>query len=170
MVLPGGGSTITSLLPLDAKLKKKYTLFQVNHWQMVEFRSGEIEEYIPLRQPPTSGSGTASTDIVQPSEVNMVRHFLKTVCPPDVYAKFAFDAFLAAKLKPRGDDEHIHRDPSNAHARMALACLRVQLDGARQIQGEDSPGASRDSACRRRRQAEMRDPHPSCIPTRPSGC
>ncbi|KAL4895563.1 hypothetical protein BDV59DRAFT_156698 [Aspergillus ambiguus] len=115
-----------SLLPLDAKLQIKYSLFEIDSDGDVVFRSYEIPELIPER-----GSSDPSKDLesdtasqIHPKEISIVRHFLGTVCPPDLYEKFEFESFFEQKLQHRGG--HICRDDKDtSEVKLALTCLRI---------------------------------------------
>jgi len=58
---------------------------------------------------------------IQPAEVNIIKHYLSTVCPPDLYSKFGFDKFFECKMTRKGS--YICKDPDNAEATMLLRCI-----------------------------------------------
>ncbi|KAF7596498.1 hypothetical protein BBP40_001370 [Aspergillus hancockii] len=113
-----------SLLPLQQKFQMKYPLFEIDRNGKVDFRSSEIADYIPVKQRTYDIDESHEKQAAQTAEVALIKHFLLTACPPDVYAKFKFEAYLAQQLKPKGsliykDDQH------TGEAKMALACLDV---------------------------------------------
>ncbi|KAB8271474.1 hypothetical protein BDV30DRAFT_146199 [Aspergillus minisclerotigenes] len=114
----------TSLLPLEQKFKIKYPLFEVDRNGKVDFRSSEIERYIPLKKTTHDLEDSYSKEAAQAAEVAMVKHFLLTVCPSEVYTKLKLDAYLAQLSKPRGS--RINKDePHTGETKMALTCLDV---------------------------------------------
>lgn len=125
--------TTISLLPLAHKLREKYTIFSVTDSGAVDWSNSEIKNQIPtleVQEDATSnGSGKLSSrlQVVQEAEVNVVRHFLSTVCPDDLFKRFAFDEFFQEKLGARLK-EFIHIDPDNADAKIALTCLTILTD------------------------------------------
>ncbi|KAK1147409.1 hypothetical protein N8T08_001491 [Aspergillus melleus] len=127
-----------SLLPLHTKLQIKYSLFEVDSDGDIDFRSYEITELIPERRQSLDGdedSASGATKKIKSSEVTIVRHFLSTVCPPELYDRFEFESFFEQKLRGRGG--HIYRDEKDtAEVRLAVTCLRVlteKRDGRREI-------------------------------------
>lgn len=122
-----------SLLPLETKLQIKYSLFEVDSDGDIDFRSYEITELIPERRQSLDGedSTTIATKKVNSSEVTIVRHFLNTVCPPELYDRFDFESFFEQILRGKGG--HIYRDDKDtAEIKLAVSCLRVlteQRDG-----------------------------------------
>ena len=113
-----------SLLPLEQKFKIKYPLFEVDRNGKVDFRSSEIERYIPLRKTTHELEDSYGKEAAQAAEVSMVKHYLLTVCPSEVYTKLKFDAYLAQLLKPKGS--RINKDdPHTGETKMALTCLDV---------------------------------------------
>ncbi|RJE17896.1 hypothetical protein PHISCL_09766 [Aspergillus sclerotialis] len=114
-----------SLLSLEAKFQMKYLLFEVDSDGIVDFRSSEIAGLIPERQESYKDAlCPESTKKIQYSEVAMIKHFLGTVCPPDIYAKFGFDEFFERKLSRKSD--YICRDDKDtAEAKLAVTCLRI---------------------------------------------
>lgn len=114
-----------SLLSLETKFQTKYSLFEVDSEGLVDFRSSEIADLIPERQRSYSeGLGPDNAKKIQHSEVSIIKHFLSTVCPPDIYAKFNFDEFFDRKLSRKG--EHICRDDKDtAEVKLAVTCLCI---------------------------------------------
>ncbi|GKT92604.1 neutral amino acid permease [Colletotrichum tofieldiae] len=56
----------------------------------------------------------------------MVKHYLKTVCPDDIYDKFGFADFFEQKLVRK--KTFICQDPDNAELTLALRCLTCLVD------------------------------------------
>lgn len=114
-----------SLLSLEAKFQTKYSLFKVDSEGLVDFRSSEIAGLIPERQRYYSEDPSPATaQKIQLSEVRMIKHFLGTVCPQDIYAKFNFDEFFDRKLSRR--KEYICRDDKDtAEVKLAVTCLSI---------------------------------------------
>lgn len=114
-----------SLLPLESKLSLKYHLFDIDTDGDIDFSSYEIPELIPEKSQVIQEDSSPDTSArVQPNEVSIVRHFLRTVCPPEVYGKFDFETFFEQKLS--GKRCRIYRDDKDAsEIKMALTCLRI---------------------------------------------
>ncbi|PLB40922.1 uncharacterized protein BDW47DRAFT_134139 [Aspergillus candidus] len=116
-----------SLLPLESKLQMKYSLFEVDSDGDIDFRSDEIARLIPERQRHFVTDQTTNADAdkrIQPAEVSIIRHFLKTVCPQELYNKFDFEAFFEQKLSPKNG--FICRDDKDtAELKLALTCLHI---------------------------------------------
>lgn len=111
-----------SLLSLGDKFQTKYSLFEVDNDGDVDFRSSETADLIPERHRWYEDLGSSAN--VQHSEVAMLRHFLNTVCPPDIYAKFDFDDFFDRKISHKRDC--ISRDDKDtAEVKLAVTCLRI---------------------------------------------
>src|ERR1700733_798054 len=87
-----------SLLPIRKKFEIKYTLFEIDSNGKVDYKSKEIENFIPVRNGLSNDMESQDdAKAIQPSEVAMVKHFLHTVCPPEIYAKFRFEEYLLQK-------------------------------------------------------------------------
>ncbi|KAL6237695.1 hypothetical protein BDW75DRAFT_71713 [Aspergillus navahoensis] len=116
-----------SLLTLEAKLQLKYTLFEVDSDGDVDFRSYEIVDLIPegaQGQASTAETQRQTTKRILPEEVDIIRHFLRTVCPPDLYHKFDFETVFEQKLQSTSD--YIYRDDKvTGEAKLAVTCLRI---------------------------------------------
>ncbi|KAL5341155.1 hypothetical protein BJX70DRAFT_386957 [Aspergillus crustosus] len=120
-----------SLLPLEDKLKSKYRLFEVDRNGRVDFRSTEIEDLIPKghhgHHQGKEEQGKTHDHGITAQESAMVQHFLRTVCPPDVYSRLNLDTFLDQKQQRRKKG-FIHCDDQHtSQTLMALACLRVLI-------------------------------------------
>ncbi|KAL4977607.1 hypothetical protein BDW66DRAFT_165492 [Aspergillus desertorum] len=119
-----------SLLPLEDKFKSKYQLFEVDRNGRVDFRSTDIEELLREGHHSTHYRNQKDDDSFQkhgitPGESAMVQHFLRTVCPPEVYKRLDLDAFLEQKQQRRKKSALRCDDQHTGQTLMALACLRV---------------------------------------------
>ncbi|KAL4920953.1 hypothetical protein BDW62DRAFT_175605 [Aspergillus aurantiobrunneus] len=113
-----------SLLTFEAKLQLKYTLFEVDSDGDVDFRSNEIIEIIPEGSQRSVEEQSQNNKKILPEEVDIVRHFLRSVCPPKLYDKFDFETVFEHKLHHTGG--HIYRDDKDtAEAKLAVTCLRI---------------------------------------------
>ncbi|KAL4868673.1 hypothetical protein BDV12DRAFT_197021 [Aspergillus spectabilis] len=118
-----------SLLPLEDKFKSKYRLFEVDRNGRVDFRSTDIEELIPKghhgNHQGKEEHDKAKDHGITARESAMVQHFLRTVCPPDVYKRLKLDTFLEQKQQRRKKGSIHCDDQHTGQTLMALACLRV---------------------------------------------
>jgi hypothetical protein len=118
-----------SLLRLSDKFKAKYTLFTVTNRGEVSFRAPEVEKAIPQRGRARLELEQHSPTAVSHSEVDMIKHFLRTVCPPNTYSKLDLDALLAQKQQNKGS--RICQDESNtAETKMALTSMKILAEDA----------------------------------------
>ncbi|KAI1178306.1 hypothetical protein F4777DRAFT_538203 [Nemania sp. FL0916] len=123
--------TTISLLPLAQKLREKYPIFSVTDSGVVDWRNTEIKSQLPKREGQQdltlNGEVQMQSQVIQKSEINIIRHYLSTVCPEELYKRFEFEDFfnqkLGASLK-----EHIHLDTDNAEIRIVYTCLVVLTD------------------------------------------
>ncbi|KAK5653840.1 hypothetical protein OQA88_8000 [Cercophora sp. LCS_1] len=129
--IPGTQATLSvSLLPLRQKIAEKYPIFRVEESGVVDFRTPEVLERVPDLGDNNRGDTTASSTgppVVQKAEVDIIRHFLRNVCPEDLYQRLEVDGFLDTKITNRQQDR-IHRDTRNSHLRIAIACLVLLTD------------------------------------------
>ncbi|KAI1338801.1 hypothetical protein F5Y15DRAFT_385383 [Xylariaceae sp. FL0016] len=121
-------ATLTiSLLPFAQKLRSKYTIFSVSDSGFVEWSSPEIKAQLPKKGLNPSNkpeSGPAPPQVIQESEIQIVRHFLSNVCPTNLYERFEFEQFFQTKAGAR-DKDYISLDPDNAHIKIAITCLII---------------------------------------------
>jgi hypothetical protein len=124
-------TTSMSLLPFAQKLQDKYTIFAINDRGVIDWRTPEIQERIPKKEHGVDLSIetdlSPQSQVVRESEVNVVRHFLTNVCPPELYRRFGFEQFFEARLGA-GMKERICNDADNAHVLNALDCLHIILN------------------------------------------
>ncbi|KAI8955339.1 hypothetical protein F4801DRAFT_528896 [Xylaria longipes] len=120
--------TTISLLPLAQKLREKYPIFSVTDSGVVDWRNSEIKSQIPTRESRLDitfdSEAPSGPQVIQESEINIVRHFLSKVCPEELYKRFEFEDFFNQKIGARLK-EYIHSDPDNAHIRIVLTCLVI---------------------------------------------
>ncbi|CAM1511878.1 Fc.00g093910.m01.CDS01 [Cosmosporella sp. VM-42] len=116
----------TSLMSLASKIRSKYTLFGLDYG-IVDYKVGEIREKVPLKKrdgnDETSSSGFKE---IQPSEITILKHYLSTVCPRDLYEKMGFEEFFNLKLVRKGN--YICQDPDNAHLNIAMRCMACLIE------------------------------------------
>ncbi|KAL4807972.1 hypothetical protein BDV18DRAFT_168164 [Aspergillus unguis] len=114
----------SSLLPLEDKFKSKYRLFEVDRNGRIDFRSTDMEELIPKGPVRAEDEDAGLQDRgITPGESAMVQHFLRTVCPHDVYNRLKLDAFLEQKQERRKKGALQRDDHHTSHTLMALTCL-----------------------------------------------
>lgn len=116
-----------SLLPFSQKLAEKYTIFAVTDSGVVDWRSPEIKDQIPSKgfgQNSASSATALGPQIIQESEISIVRHFLNNVCPPELYTRLEFEQFFDTKLGAK-QKEYISLDPDNAAIKIVLTCLTI---------------------------------------------
>ncbi|XXG96062.1 hypothetical protein Hte_002339 [Hypoxylon texense] len=115
-----------SLLPFSQKLAEKYPIFSITDSSIVDWRSPEIKDRIPSKDSGDAMFNTTASgpQILQESEISIVKHFLNNVCPPDLYTRFEFEKFFETKLGAR-QKEYICLDPENADIRIVLTCLII---------------------------------------------
>jgi hypothetical protein len=117
------GKEATSLRPLEERLTQKFLLFEIDNDGYVAFRSDQIADKIKERSRNIS-KREKDNKVVQNSEVDIVRHFFKTVCPPNLIDKLELEKYFEAKL--RGGKDNIYlEDPNTANFELAKACLQV---------------------------------------------
>ncbi|KAK8006923.1 hypothetical protein PG989_000913 [Apiospora arundinis] len=132
---PSSNLTV-SLLPFKEKLIDKYDpLFTVTDSNMVNWRSEEVMQCIPEKAGSTASSSIGRSGrpvaggphVIQETEIDIVRHFLNTVCPKGLYERFEFEKFLEGKIGA-GQKQYICLDPDNAHIRIVITCLIILTD------------------------------------------
>lgn len=111
-----------SLGSIESKIGTKYSIFRIDDDDTICYDAGDISGMIPVKKRNAShDEGHDGTREILPAEINMISHYLNTVCPPDVYAKFNFDQFFKMKMVRKSN--HICSDPDNAHITLALRCM-----------------------------------------------
>jgi len=119
-----------SLLPLAQKLLDKYSLFTITDSGNVDWRSIDYVAFIPEYDWYEDGRSTAALAAqgrVAETEVNIVRHFLHNVCPPELYDRFDFEKFFNDKLGAVRR-EGVHIDPHNSPLHIIITCLTILTD------------------------------------------
>ncbi|KAG4274657.1 hypothetical protein FPRO04_09021 [Fusarium proliferatum] len=126
LALKAGPSASTSLMSIEAKIASKYTIFTTDSG-LVQYKLGAIQEIIPLKKRDAVDSESSSGfKEIQPAEVSIIKHYLSTICPSDLYQKFGFDDFFELKMARKGN--YIYRDPDNSQASMVLRCINCLTD------------------------------------------
>lgn len=123
-------SMAISLLPFSQKLQEKYGLFSVTNSNNVDWRSSEYKERVPTKSFDPSrhlNSGSMGPQVIQESEIEIVRHFLRNVCPQPLYERFEFEQFFDGKIGAR-QKEYISLDDDNENIKIAIACLTILTD------------------------------------------
>ncbi|KAF9773209.1 hypothetical protein IL306_009020 [Fusarium sp. DS 682] len=126
LALKAGPKASTSLMSIEAKIASKYTIFSTDSG-FVEYKVSEIQEKIPLKKRDmVDHESSSGFKEIQPAEVNIIKHYLSTVCPSDLYQKFGFDDFFELKMARKGN--YICQDPDNSEASMVLRCINCLVD------------------------------------------
>ena len=128
-----GSSQMASLSSLGSKIRKgRYPIFQLSRDDdtavvqfKIDFSSAKQRIPVKKRDTPDDASSSGFREI-QPVEVAIVKHYLITVCPRDVYDKFGFDDFFKEKLVRKTN--YICQDPDNADLTLALRCLKCLVE------------------------------------------
>ncbi|KAK7222905.1 hypothetical protein V2G26_010908 [Clonostachys chloroleuca] len=94
---------------------------------LIEFKNYEIREKIPNKDTSISSElQVLDSQQITPGEVKIIRHYLSTVCPEELYQKFKFEEFFESKLVREG--VYIHQDLDNVQVMLALRCLRCLVE------------------------------------------
>ncbi|KAF3026506.1 hypothetical protein E8E14_013513 [Neopestalotiopsis sp. 37M] len=124
---------------LKSKLQEEWcALFEINGSHengYVRFKNTSIDmarQIIPSRLRSVDGENHLQQN-VQPAEVNLVKHYLKSVCPAETYDRFQFDTFFAQKLLKKRD--RINRDPDNADLILSARCLTCLVETRDSVTG-----------------------------------
>ncbi|RKK77751.1 hypothetical protein BFJ69_g6040 [Fusarium oxysporum] len=126
LALKAGPKASTSLMSIEAKIASKYTIFTTDSG-LVQYKLGAIQERIPLKKRDVEDSESSSGfKEIQPAEVNIIKHYLTTICPSDLYQKFGYDDFFDLKMARKGN--YICQDPDNSQASMVLRCISCLTD------------------------------------------
>ncbi|KAI0443630.1 hypothetical protein F4803DRAFT_301435 [Xylaria telfairii] len=117
----------TSLLSLRSKISTKYSLFSLIDG-VVDYKLPEWKESIPRKRGKKNADGISNSGSkeIHPAEINLLKHYLSTICPNDVYDKFGFDEFFNHKLTLKGS--YICQDPDNSEITLALRCLTCLVE------------------------------------------
>ncbi|RYP58600.1 hypothetical protein DL769_008887 [Monosporascus sp. CRB-8-3] len=121
-------SLAISLLPFAQKLQEKYGLFAITSSNTVDWRSSEYKERIPSKSfdhgHSLNAASSTGPQVIQEAEIEIVRHFLKNVCPSPLYNRFEFEQFFEGKIGAR-QKEYISVDNDNENIKIAIACLTI---------------------------------------------
>ncbi len=117
----------TSLMSVESKIQTKYSIFTVDSFNEIDYKVGGIKEKIPnKKRRDVDVESSSGFKEIQPAEINIVKHYLSTVCPPDVYEKFGFEEFFKLKMVRKGN--YICQDPDNSHMTLALRCMMCLVE------------------------------------------
>lgn len=124
-VLSNGGAALSEDRGVFTKLSLKYHLFEIDTDGDIDFSSYEIPDLIPEKSKVIEDDlSLEAAKAIQLNEVTIVRHFLRTVYPPELYGKFDIETFFEQKLSRKSD--RIFRDNKDAsEIKLALTCLRI---------------------------------------------
>ncbi|KAK3990471.1 hypothetical protein QBC44DRAFT_64182 [Cladorrhinum sp. PSN332] len=129
------GETVPTGLPLlEFNIKqRKYLIFEIKSGvrDYVDFKGqislDDARKAIPCRSQNAVEGAPSTRQFLHPAEVDLVKHYLKTLCPEQLYAKFGFDKFFEEAVSRRqntsGNTNYIHQDKQNGYLLMALRCL-----------------------------------------------
>ncbi|KAJ5622596.1 hypothetical protein N7528_005828 [Penicillium herquei] len=112
-----------SLRPLGERLKKKFLLFEIDNDGYVAFRSDKILSALPERAATTRDREKSNKD-VNAGEVEILRHFLKSVCPPGLAEKLEMEQHFRSKLSNQ-QEQIFCEDKNTAHFQLAKVCLHA---------------------------------------------
>ncbi|KAI0203625.1 hypothetical protein F4808DRAFT_417300 [Astrocystis sublimbata] len=123
--------TAISLLPLSQKLRDKYPIFSITDSGKVDWRNSEIKNHVPTLEDSqdidAENEAELAPQIIQESEITIVKHFLTKVCPKELYQRFEFDGFFSQKMGA-SSKEFIHIDSENGHIKIVHTCLLILTD------------------------------------------
>lgn len=111
----------TLLRPLAERFQTKYLLFEVDSKGYVRFRSSKALDAIPHRRQ-SSTSGPRNDQEIHRGEIDIVLHFFKQVCPPELYQKLEIREYLKQKQTQK-QDQMQQEDKDTGHTLLALDCL-----------------------------------------------
>ncbi|KAJ5110586.1 hypothetical protein N7532_001121 [Penicillium argentinense] len=106
---------------LPERFRTKYLLFEVDSNGKVGFRLSKTLEDIPQRRH-LKKPDTQNAQEIQAAEINMIKHFLDKVCPPEVYEKLELDKHLQRKLTHKQYQVQ-QEDKDTGHLLLARDCL-----------------------------------------------
>ena len=119
----------TSLQPLSGDIRDKYAAFlkidgdEDNPYAVVSLKYDSIFDYFINASKEQHSQETAANQSLSKSEIQMVQHFIEKLCDADIYGKLGLKAFFDQKLSQ--SNMTVAVDCENAHATIALTCLRV---------------------------------------------
>lgn len=112
----------TSLRPLEDRLRK-FLLFEIDNNGYVNFRSEQILGKLPERAM-AAKERQENNEEVNKGEVDILKHFLGNVCPPDLVKKLGLEEHFQQKLSPQ-QEQIYQEDKNNANFQLARACLHA---------------------------------------------
>jgi hypothetical protein len=116
----------SSLVPLEEQIRDKYTaLLDIwNDGETVSLQSDSIVEYLRTKSAAAAqDQASGGTTSVHPSEVAIVKRFLRNVCDDDLFNKLGFEEFFKSKLV--NHNASINVDPENFDIPILISCLKA---------------------------------------------
>lgn len=116
-----------SLQPLVNEIKEKFSsFFEVegdDTMASVTLKYDSIAEYFQNPVADSQATETSPSKALTKGEIRMVQHFVEKLCDQDIYSRLGLEEFFDQKLSQ--SETGVMVDCDNAHARIALACLRA---------------------------------------------
>jgi hypothetical protein len=116
-----------SLQPLVNEIKEKFSsFFEVegdDTMASVTLKYDSIAEYFQNPVADSQAAETSPSKALTKGEIRMVQHFVEKLCDQDIYSRLGLGEFFDQKLSQ--SETGVMVDCDNAHARIALACLRA---------------------------------------------
>ncbi|OJJ48055.1 hypothetical protein ASPZODRAFT_15500 [Penicilliopsis zonata CBS 506.65] len=110
---------------------KRYPIFDTNQVGEVGWRSPDIEALLPIHQ--FRSTAQKDVDPVLDTEINIITHSLRNICPEPLFEKYEFGRFLEEKRRhgPRAQHQpRIYIDKVNGNPHIALVCLQALINGS----------------------------------------
>jgi hypothetical protein len=121
--------------PLAENIKGKFSLLldmneeEISRNATVSLKYDSIADYFKNLSEDQDASDAVVSNPLTEGEIRMAKHLVEKLCHQDTYTKLGFAEFFAQKLTR--SDISVTVDCDNAHARLALTCLRVMtMDSA----------------------------------------
>lgn len=134
ILLLTNGQNKTSLQPLAESINERYsklftilidpTTNKISELSTVKIVSSSIEEYFrqTTEEQEKNPRQLAKVGSVHESEVRIVKHFLRTVCDPELFQKFQFDQYFLQMSKTTAVIEFEHQA---SHLEILSDCLEA---------------------------------------------
>ncbi|KAF1969307.1 hypothetical protein BU23DRAFT_477557 [Bimuria novae-zelandiae CBS 107.79] len=119
-----------SLQPLVHEIKEKFSSFFEldgdNTYATVELKYDSIADYFKTIAIENQVSETSQSKALTKGEIRLVQHFVEKLCDQDIYSRLGLGDFFDQKISQ--SDVGVTVDCDNAHAKVALTCLRVNSE------------------------------------------
>ncbi|KAF2237356.1 hypothetical protein EV356DRAFT_564727 [Viridothelium virens] len=117
-----------SLQPLSREIRAKFSaLIQINEEEgdiaVVSLRYDSIADYFKNLSVNRELTDKMPSEALSKAEIRMIQHFIQKLVDQDMYDKIGFGQFFDQKLSR--SDASVTVDCDNAHATIALECLRA---------------------------------------------